>query len=63
MVFKVREVIEHLSKFMTLSAGDVISTGTPSGTGFGHKPQVFLQPGDVTRVTIEGLGVLENRFV
>ncbi len=63
MVFTVRQVIAHLSKFVTLEPGDVIATGTPSGTGFGHKPQVFLKPGDVVRATISGLGTLENRFV
>ena len=48
---------------MTLEPGDVISTGTPSGTGHGREPQIFLKPGDVARATISGLGTLENRFV
>ncbi len=63
MVFTVRQIIAHLSRFLTLEPGDVIATGTPSGTGYGRKPQVFLKPGDVARATISGLGTLENRFV
>jgi 2-keto-4-pentenoate hydratase/2-oxohepta-3-ene-1,7-dioic acid hydratase in catechol pathway len=63
MVFTVAQIIAHLSRFMTLEPGDVIATGTPSGTGFGRNPKVFLQHGDVVRGTIEGLGALENTFV
>lgn len=63
MVFTVAQVIAHLSRTMTLEPGDIIATGTPEGTGFGHKPPIFLKHNDVARCTIEGLGVLENRFV
>jgi len=45
---------------MTLEAGDVISTGTPSGVGFTRKPPVYLQPGDVVEIEIEGIGMLRN---
>ncbi|HEU0247358.1 MAG TPA: fumarylacetoacetate hydrolase family protein [Gaiellaceae bacterium] len=60
MIFTVAQVIQHLASLMTLEPGDVIATGTPSGVGFGRKPQEFLKPGDHIRVEIEGLGVLEN---
>jgi 2-keto-4-pentenoate hydratase/2-oxohepta-3-ene-1,7-dioic acid hydratase in catechol pathway len=63
MVFTVAQIVAHLSRFMTLEPGDVIATGTPSGTDFGRDPKVFLQHGDVVRGTIEGLGALENTFV
>jgi acylpyruvate hydrolase len=45
---------------MTLEPGDVVSTGTPAGVGVFRKPQVFLKPGDVARLEIEGIGILEN---
>lgn len=59
-IFTVEEVIEHLSKIMTLEPGDIIFTGTPPGVGMARKPPVFLKPGDATEVEIEGLGVLRN---
>ena len=48
---------------MTLQTGDVILTGTPPGVGFTRKPPVFLKPGDVVEITIEGLGTLRNPVV
>ena len=63
MIFGVAQIVAHLSKFMTLEAGDIIASGTPEGTGFGHKPPVFLKDGDVVRASISGLGVLETTFV
>jgi acylpyruvate hydrolase len=59
-IFDVRYLVSYLSGLMTLCPGDVIATGTPSGVGFGRKPQVFMQPGDVCRMEITGLGTLEN---
>lgn len=56
MVFGVAEVISYLSRFMSLHPGDVISTGTPPGVGLGLSPQVYLKPGDVVRLGIDGLG-------
>lgn len=57
MIFTVRQIIAHLSGLMTLHPGDVISTGTPPGVGAGMKPDpVFLKPGDVMDLSIEGLG-------
>jgi 2-keto-4-pentenoate hydratase/2-oxohepta-3-ene-1,7-dioic acid hydratase in catechol pathway len=55
-IFNVQQVIAHLSAFMTLEAGDVISTGTPAGVGLGLKPPRYLKPGDVVELGIEGLG-------
>jgi len=52
----VAEIISFLSRFMTLLPGDVIATGTPPGVGMGFKPPVYLQPGDVVELGIEGLG-------
>ena len=53
-------VIHELSQGMTLKAGTMIATGTPSGVGMGMDPQVWLQSGDVVRCEIDGIGVLEN---
>ena len=53
-------VIHELSQGMTLKAGTIIATGTPSGVGMGMNPQVWLQSGDVVRCEIDGIGVLEN---
>ncbi|KZL26338.1 fumarylacetoacetate hydrolase family protein [Pseudovibrio sp. WM33] len=57
MVFDVAKVISHLSQFMSLQPGDVISTGTPPGVGMGQKPETYLKPGDKMELGIEGLGV------
>ena len=60
-IFDVRYLVSYLSNLMTLSPGDLIATGTPPGVGLGIKPTpVFMQPGDVCRMEITGLGVLEN---
>ncbi len=56
MIFSVAEIIADMSKYMRLQAGDIISTGTPSGVGMGQKPQRFLRAGDVMTLGIEGLG-------
>lgn len=56
MIFDVKAVVSYISQFMTLNPGDIIPTGTPPGVGLGLKPPVFLQPGNVMRLSIEGLG-------
>jgi 2,4-diketo-3-deoxy-L-fuconate hydrolase len=57
MVFGVATLVSYISRFMTLEPGDLISTGTPPGVGMGVKPQpLYLKPGDVMRLGIEGLG-------
>jgi 2-keto-4-pentenoate hydratase/2-oxohepta-3-ene-1,7-dioic acid hydratase in catechol pathway len=63
MIFNIAQIIAHLSRNMTLEPGDIIASGTPEGTGFGHKPPVWLKDGDIVHCTIDGLGTLENRFV
>jgi len=55
-IFKIPFVVSYLSQFMTLLPGDVISTGTPAGVGLGMNPQVYLKPGDVVELGIDGLG-------
>jgi 2-keto-4-pentenoate hydratase/2-oxohepta-3-ene-1,7-dioic acid hydratase in catechol pathway len=55
-IFKIPFVIAYLSQFMTLLPGDVISTGTPAGVGLGFNPPVYLKPGDVIELGIDGLG-------
>jgi ureidoglycolate lyase len=61
MLFDGEAQIEHLSQAMTLEPGDLIFTGTPAGVGMAHDPPLYLKPGDVVRVEIEGLGAIENR--
>ncbi len=61
MHFDVATVISHLSQFMSLHPGDVISTGTPPGVGMGQKPETYLKPGDVMELGIEGLGVQRQK--
>jgi 2,4-diketo-3-deoxy-L-fuconate hydrolase len=56
MVFGVASVVSYISRFMTLMPGDIISTGTPPGVGLGQKPPVYLRPGSVMELEIEGLG-------
>ena len=60
LLFKVPELISHISKALTLEVGDVISTGTPGGVGHARNPQVFMRPGDIVEIEIEGIGVLRN---
>jgi len=63
MHFDVATVISHLSQFMSLQPGDVISTGTPPGVGMGQKPETYLKPGDKIELGISGLGVQQQTVV
>ena len=63
MVFAVQYLVAYVSRFMSLRAGDVISTGTPAGVGHGRKPPKYLQPGDVVEMGITGLGTQRHRVV
>ena len=56
MVFGVASIVSYVSRLMTLMPGDVISTGTPPGVGLGQKPPVYLKPGSVMELEVEGLG-------
>lgn len=60
MMFKVPELIETISEVMTLLPGDIIVTGTPAGVGFARKPPVWMKPGDVCEIELEGVGLLSN---
>lgn len=60
LIFGIPELIATLSAGITLYPGDIIATGTPVGVGIGFKPPRYLQAGDVVRIEIEGIGVLEN---
>jgi 2,4-diketo-3-deoxy-L-fuconate hydrolase len=63
MIFSVASLIAYVSRFMSLRAGDVISTGTPAGVGHGAKPPRYLQPGDVVEMGITGLGTQRHKIV
>ncbi|HJY25049.1 MAG TPA: fumarylacetoacetate hydrolase family protein [Actinomycetes bacterium] len=56
MVFDPYELVRYLSQFLVLEPGDLINTGTPPGVGMGQQPPVFLRPGDVMELGIDGLG-------
>jgi 2-keto-4-pentenoate hydratase/2-oxohepta-3-ene-1,7-dioic acid hydratase in catechol pathway len=60
LIFSCRELISFISHCMTLLPGTVILTGTPGGVGFARKPPVFLRPGDVAEIEVDGIGVLRN---
>lgn len=63
MHFEVATVVSHLSQFMSLQPGDVISTGTPPGVGMGQTPETYLKPGDKIELGVEGLGVQRQNVV
>ncbi len=63
MIFNVDYIVSYLSKFMSLQAGDIITTGTPPGVGMGMKPQQFLKIGDTMQLSIENLGEQNSKVV
>ncbi|MYH56377.1 MAG: fumarylacetoacetate hydrolase family protein [Acidimicrobiia bacterium] len=60
LIFNVPQLVSHMSQFLTLGTGAVISTGTPSGVGMARKPPEYLRPGDQVTLEIEGIGRLSN---
>lgn len=62
-IFRIPHVISYVSRFMTLLPGDVISTGTPAGVGLGFNPPIYLQPGDVVELGIDGLGTSKQELI
>lgn len=62
-IFNVQQAISHISQFMTLLPGDIISTGTPFGVGMGQKPEFYLKPGDIVELGIEGLGSSKQNVI
>ena len=63
MVYGVAHCLSYLSNMMSLQSGDIISTGTPPGVGLGFKPPIFLKPGDVMELSVEGLGIQRQEVV
>ena len=63
LIFKIPFLVSYLSQSLTWEAGDLLSTGTPSGVGRFRQPPVYLQPGDTVSVTVEGIGTLTNPVV
>lgn len=63
LIFNIPFLISYVSQFMTLLPGDIISTGTPAGVGLGFNPPVYLKPGDVMELGIEGLGTSKQKCV
>jgi acylpyruvate hydrolase len=63
MIVSVAKAVEYFSGFTRLRPGDVIATGTPGGVGFARTPPVWLTPGDMIEVTVEGVGTISNRVV
>ncbi|MGB6458053.1 MAG: fumarylacetoacetate hydrolase family protein [Streptosporangiaceae bacterium] len=63
MIVDIPSAVEFFSSFTVLRPGDVIATGTPGGVGFARQPPVWLQPGDIIEVSIDGIGTIRNRVV
>jgi 2-keto-4-pentenoate hydratase/2-oxohepta-3-ene-1,7-dioic acid hydratase in catechol pathway len=60
MIFNISQIVHHLSRVMTLEPCDIIATGTPAGVGHTMKPKMYLRHGDVVRIEIKGIGIIEN---
>ncbi|MES2328912.1 MAG: fumarylacetoacetate hydrolase family protein [Bacteroidota bacterium] len=63
LIFNIPQLVSYLSQFMTLLPGDIISTGTPAGVGLGFNPPVYLKPGDVVELGIDGLGTSKQNVI
>lgn len=63
LIFKIPFLISYTSRFMTLLPGDIISTGTPAGVGLGFSPPVYLKPGDIMELGIDGMGVSKQKCI
>ncbi len=63
LIFDIPHIVSYLSQYMTLLPGDVISTGTPAGVGFGFDPPVYLNVGDVVELGIDGLGTQKQAVI
>lgn len=62
-IFSIPQVIAYVSRFMTLLPGDIISTGTPPGVGLGMNPPLYLKPGDIMELGIDGLGTSRQEVI
>jgi 2-keto-4-pentenoate hydratase/2-oxohepta-3-ene-1,7-dioic acid hydratase in catechol pathway len=63
LIWKIPELIEFISRQVTLEPGDLIATGTPAGVGAYREPPIFLEPGDRVRCQVDGIGTVENPVV
>ncbi|MES2372843.1 MAG: fumarylacetoacetate hydrolase family protein [Bacteroidota bacterium] len=63
LIFNIPQLVSYLSQFMTLLPGDIVSTGTPAGVGLGFNPPVYLKPGDVVELGIDGLGTSKQNVI
>ncbi|MFT5181621.1 MAG: acylpyruvate hydrolase [Alphaproteobacteria bacterium] len=60
LIFNLPQMISYFSKWYRFSPGDIVTTGSPPGVGAGRKPPIYMKPGDVVEVEIEGIGTLSN---
>ncbi|HVZ33262.1 MAG TPA: fumarylacetoacetate hydrolase family protein, partial [Polyangiaceae bacterium] len=63
MIFGIAHLLHYITQFMVLEAGDVVTTGTPPGVALGMKPPVWLKPGDMVKLSIQGLGEQQCKIV
>jgi len=63
LIFNIPQIVSYFSKWFRFEPGDIVTTGTPAGVGAGRKPQVFMKPGDIAEVSLEGIGVLSNPVI
>lgn len=63
LIFGIPFLVSYISKFMSLLPGDIISTGTPAGVGLGMKPPIYIHPGDIMKLGIDGLGESEQKAI
>ena len=63
LIWRIPALISYFSEFYCFEPGDILTTGSPSGVGFGRKPPVFMQPGDIVEVTVTGVGTLSNKII
>lgn len=63
MIFDIPTLVETVSRGITLYPGDIIATGTPAGVGMAMSPPQYLKTGDIVRIAVDGLGMIENTFI
>jgi 2-keto-4-pentenoate hydratase/2-oxohepta-3-ene-1,7-dioic acid hydratase in catechol pathway len=63
LIFSIEKLISHFSKWYTFLPGDIISTGSPSGVGYGRMPPIFLKNGDIVEISVSSIGTLSNPVI